>query len=320
MPDYLYVVKAKLTALINEMSEAPALFVKNPKTDFTRNRKLPFGMVMELLISMGGNSIYKELLDAQGYDVNTATTSAFIQQREKLLPFAFEFLLSEFTSSCPVVKKYRGYRLFAADGSDAHIPTNPDDPETFFQAEPDAKGYNLLHINALYDLCNRLYADTCVQPGRHENEHKALVTMVDRSPVQGKVIVIADRLYESYNDFAHIERKGWNYLIRMKDRDSNGILSGLSLPSDDEFDVCCQRILTRKQTKDVKNHPEIYRFVPHHSTFDFLDLDTNKFYPISFRLVRFKITDHSYETVITNLDSASFSPHELKTLYHTNLD
>ena len=84
MPDYLYVVKAKLTALINEMSEAPALFVKNPKTDFTRNRKLPFGMVMELLISMGGNSIYKELLDAQGYDVNTATTSAFIQQREKL--------------------------------------------------------------------------------------------------------------------------------------------------------------------------------------------------------------------------------------------
>ena len=46
---------------------------------------------------MGGNSIYKELLEAQGYDVNTATSSAFVQQRDKILPCAFEFLLHEFT-------------------------------------------------------------------------------------------------------------------------------------------------------------------------------------------------------------------------------
>jgi inorganic pyrophosphatase len=65
----------------------------------------------------------------------------------------------------------------------------------------------------MYDLCNRLYVDAVIQPGRRANEHKALINMVDRSHIKDKVIVIADRNYESYNDFAHIEQKGWNYVI-----------------------------------------------------------------------------------------------------------
>ena len=38
--------------------------------------------------------------------------------------------------------------------------------------------------------------------------------MADRFPYSGKTIFIADRGYESYNVFAHIERKGMNYLTR----------------------------------------------------------------------------------------------------------
>ena len=37
---------------------------------------------------------------------------------------------------------------------------------------------------------------------------------------------------------------------------------------------------------------------------------------MSFRVVRFKITDDTYETVITNLNREEFSPEELKKLYH----
>ena len=81
MNRYPQKIKETLMSLIAEMSAAPELFVKNPDKDFTRNRRLPFGTVMKLLISMGGNSIYKELLEAHGYDVNTATASAFVQQR-----------------------------------------------------------------------------------------------------------------------------------------------------------------------------------------------------------------------------------------------
>ncbi|MCQ6562665.1 transposase [Paenibacillus mendelii] len=93
--------------------------------------------------------------------------------------------------------------------------------------------------------------------------------------MKGKAIVTADRGYESYNNFAHIERKGWNYVIRVKDLDSNGILSGLRLPVSGEFDINVHLTLTKKQTKEVKAHPGIYKFVPSTSTFDFLDLQDN---------------------------------------------
>jgi len=315
MNEYPNCIKETLASLIKEMSASPALFVKDPERDFTRKRKLPFETVIQLLLSMGGNSIYKELLEAQGYGINTATTAAFVQQRDKILPSALEFLLHEFTQSFSDIKKYKGFRLLAVDGSDLHIATDPDNPDTYFQNHPGEKGYSMLHLNAMYDLCNRIYVDTCIQPRRCENENKALTDMVYRSRIKDNVILVADRGFESYNVFAHIEKKGWNYVIRVKDAGSNGILSGLRLPSDGEFDITVQRILTRKQTKEIKAHPEIYRFLPGNVTFDFLDLYANKFYPISLRIVRFKIADDSYETVITNLNQSDFSPGELKELY-----
>ncbi|MBO3287532.1 IS4 family transposase, partial [Paenibacillus polymyxa] len=250
------------------------------------------------------------------YDVNTATTSAFVQQRNKILPSAVEFLFHQFTQSYTDIKDYRGYRLLAVDGSDLHIATDSADTETYFQSQPNTKGYNLLHLNAAYDLCNRLYVDAIVQPRRFCNEGRALAAMVDRSPIKSKTIVIADRGYESYNNFAHIERKGWNYVIRVKDLDSNGILSGLRVPSSGEFDWDIHLTLTKKQTKEVKAHPEMYKFVPSTSTFDFLDLQENLFYPISFRVVRFILPNGTYETVITSLSTADFPPDEIKSIYN----
>jgi hypothetical protein len=316
MNEYANSLKQTLTSLIREMSAAPAHYVKNPEKDFTRKKKLPFETVMQLLISMGGNSLYKEILESQGYDVNTATTSAFVQQRNKILPSAVECLFHKFTQSHTDIKDYRGYRLIAIDGSDLHIPTDPADTDTYFQSQPNTKGYNLLHLNAAYDLCNRLYVDSNVQPRRWRNEGRALAAMVDRSPIKGKTIVIADRGYESYNNFAHIERKGWNYVIRVKDLDSSGILSGLCLPSGGEFDQNIHLTLTKKQTKAVKAHPEIYKYVPSSSTFDFLDLHENFFHPISFRVVRFVLPSGTYETVITNLSADDFPPEELKSIYN----
>ncbi|MGG1553751.1 IS4 family transposase [Paenibacillus ferrarius] len=316
MNEYANSLKRTLTSIIEEMSTLPAPYVKNPEKDFTRKKKLPFKTVLQILISMGGNSLYKELLESQGYDANTPTTSAFVQQRNKILPSALEFLFHKFTQSYTGLKDYRGYRLLAIDGSDLHFATDPSDTDTYFQSQPDSKGYNLLHLNAAYDLCNRLYVDAIVQPRRLSNERKALAAMVDRSPINEKTIVIADRGYESYNNFAHIERKGWNYVIRVKDLASNGILSGLRLPASNSFDKEVHLTLTKKQTKEVKAHPEIYKFVPSTSTFDFLDLQENLFYPISFRVVRFILPNGTYETVIANLPADNFPPDELKSIYN----
>lgn len=65
-----------------------------------------------------------------------------------------------------------------------------------------------IHLNALYDLCSKLYVDGYMQPRISENENTALAKMVDRSRVAGPAIVIADRNYECYNTFAHIFLSG----------------------------------------------------------------------------------------------------------------
>ena len=76
------------------------------------------------------------------------------------------------------------------------------------------------------------------------------------------------------------------------------------------------KCLTRKQTNEVKVHPEKYHFLPKNSPFDFLNLYTNLFYDMDFRVVRFKLSEDAYECIITNLDRENFPPEKIKELYH----
>ena len=316
MNSFSVCTKNALFDSIDTMSKYCSMFVKNPEKDFVRKRKLDFSTVIKMLLSMEGGGLKKELYDFFEYSIDTASVSAFVQQREKIYPEALEILFHDFNDKFPDFKTYNGYRLLACDGSDLNIPRNPDDSSTFFQVNSDDKGFNQLHLNVLYDLCNRRYVDSIIQPGRQENESRALTEMIDRCQIKEKSIIIADRNYETYNIFAHAEKKGVNYLIRVKDRDSNGMISSYDLPEQDEFDIDISLILTRKQTKDVKENPSLYKFLPKISPFDYLDLHWNKFYPINFRVVRFKISEDTYESIITNLNRIEFPADKIKELYH----
>ena len=141
--------------------------------------------------------------------------------------------------------------------------------------------------------------------------------MIDRFNTETPAVIIADRNYESYNTLEHIARKGWKYLIRL--REAKGIISNLPLP-DGDFDLPVQLYLTRKQNKTIKSlqkeFPGIYRFLPVNVHFPFLPVGSSVLYPFSFRIVRFHISDASTETLITNLDKDSFPAEELKHLYH----
>lgn len=315
MSSYSKQIKHKLISIIKKISENPDRFVRNPGKDFTRQRKLTLEHTIKILLSMGGNSLYKELLDYFKYDVNTISTSAFIQQRSKVLPSALEFIFNEFTDSIDKFKTYNGYRLLAVDGSELNIPYNPNDLNTYIKRCKGHTGYNCLHLNAMYDLLNKIYIDSTIQPAKKRNEYLAFTEMVDRSKIFDKTIVLADRGYESYNNFAHIENRNWKYVIRVKDKNSTGILSKINLPEADEFDSKINLLLTRRQTNEIKANPQLYRFLPKSSKFDYLPIGSKSTYSISFRVVRFRITDTSYETIITNLDGDNFSAEAIKELY-----
>jgi hypothetical protein len=315
MNEYADLIKKKLDTVLTEIHEYSWLFVKNPEKDFTRKRKLDFKDMINILLSMGGNSLKLELMKYFSYDVETATCSAFVQQREKILPEALELLFHRFTSSATNPNHYDGYRMLAVDGSDLCIAHNPNDTENYFVTSENTKGYNLLHLNAMYDLCSRVYVDSIVQPGRKENEFQALTDMVDRSDIEEKTMVIADRGYESYNVFEHIAKKGWNYVIRVKDIGSNGITSGLSLPNQETFDIEYSTLLTRRQTNEIKAHPEKYKFMPGNQKFDYLPVGDKGNYSITFRIVRFAISENAYEVIITNLTEKEFPAEKIKEIY-----
>lgn len=288
--------------------------VNDTECDFTRNRKLPFPDVIMIILSMAGCPIREELLNYFDYDINTATASAFVQARAKILPEAFEQLLHLFNKAYPCTETYKGYRLIAVDGSDLNIPYDTDDLDTYKSNGPNSKGTNQFHINAAYDILNNRYVDLVIQGRAHWYEQEAMWIMAERFP-EKKTVFVADRNYPTWNNMEHIIRSGKYFLIRTKDIHSpTSLLRKFNLP-DSEFDLDIRTILTTKQTYDVKLHPEKYRILSNTSTFDFVDAD-NPFYDVSYRVVRFKLdgTD-DYECIITNLSRNEFSVEDIKYLY-----
>ena len=313
-------IKKILLSEIELLSNNVTDYIRNPRRDFSRNRKLPFSTIIKSIIGMESKSLTNELIDF----FNTSdlpSASAFVQQRLKIKPEAFKVIFDGFTSR--ILKRTKeNMAVLAVDGTDIQIATNPDDTTSYHPGTNGQKPYNLLHLNALYDLEKRLYTDVVIQGKMNTNEHAALQEMVDRSNIP-KALLIADRGYESYNNMAHIQEKGWFFLIRIKDG-TKGMKNGFELPDEEEFDVDISLKLTRKQTNEMKelfakdkNH---YKFIPHSTTFDFLSNKPRKndpiqFYKLNFRIVRFKITKDTYETVLTNLSRMEYPAKTIKGLY-----
>lgn len=312
-------IKNILFTKINEVAETINNYSVNPQKDFTRNRKLTAEKLIKGIIGMGSANLTNEILDMFDLSSSAPTPSAFVQQRCKLKPEAFETIFKSFTSEI-TKEAVDSIPILAVDGSDVHIATNPDDAETYYAGNNGQKGYNLIHLNALYDINRHLYTDILIQNSRKGNEHKAFTEMIDRLEFC-KAIILADRGYESYNNIAHIQEKGLNFLFRIKDA-NGGIKQGLILPPDDIFDIDISLKLTNKNTKKVnelckdKNH---YKRIDKKYKFDFLPSPGVQseavFYEINFRIVRFPISENLYETVLTNLNRDEYPIEKLKELY-----
>ena len=315
MDKYPIQLREKVDRLIGEMEKCAYLFSKSGEKDFTRKRKIPFSQVIKSLIYMGGQSLNRELLDVWRLDQSTPTVSAFIQQRSKLSEDAFPFLFKELNEMFPGNRDIDGYRILACDGSDLHYAANPEDTACYLHANENSKGYNLLHLNALYDLQSKRYVDAILQPRRNADEIVAFISMIDRFDGDEKTIFTADRGYESYNVLAHIQERGMKYVLRIKKPSSSGILQSLHLQENCTFDLAFSYFLTKKQTNFVKQDRSQYHILPKESRFDFCDLHHTFYYPISFRVVSVEIAAGVFEYLITNLDPLSFPPDKLKCIY-----
>ena len=146
------VIKNELRDAIKQTIENENREFGEQECSFSRNRILTAEKMVNLLLSMQGGSLDKELYEA-GINV---TKSAFVQQRDKISYTIFEDILEYFNALHQDMVKYKGYRVLAVDGSAVNMARNPKS-SSFMQHAGTPKGYNQLHINPLYDVLNKIY-------------------------------------------------------------------------------------------------------------------------------------------------------------------
>ena len=110
---------------------------------------------------------------------------------------------------------------------------------------------------------------------------------------------------KSYPDYRVFWRSGFEYnSVKGRELDRKS----------DTFDTDISLTFTRQQAKAKKEAG--YKFMPTCQTFDYLPVKSKDTYALSFRIVRFPISDDSYEVLLTNLNRHDFSIENLKEIYN----
>ena len=307
--NYADEIREKLDKAIKAITRERVKYVKNSRVDFVRNRKLTMRGTIDLLLSMSGGSLNKELHRAG----ISATPSAFCQSRAKISPRAFRDILAKFNRLCDDRKTYRGYHLYAVDGSCINMARNPNLPSYV-----ESGDYNQMHLNTLFDLENKTYTDAVIQPQSRVDEIGAMIDMLKRGNFKGDNLIICDRGYESYNLFAHfMNTPNVDFLCRVKQ--NNSAMREIAKLPMMELDRDVSFVITNTQTREDKEKG--YIFVQKESPKRkkgtkkrYSRWDFGSPYLMQFRVVRIMLDNGEYETLATSLPR-SFGLQELRELY-----
>lgn len=316
--------------------------------DFSRVQKISPSMLMSFLISQGGSSTKNECIDFFKLNADAPSASALNQRRAQLKPEALKKVFDLFTenvqkiniNSNPVISddqvsndpvsstppadspSRRSYSYIAADGTTITFFSFPKyaGDDYYVSEGHSARGFYSMHINALYNLEQRIYTDAYIQPVHNKDEFYAFCQLVDRQkiPSDTDYVFIGDRGYCSYNNMAHVQEKKQFFLFRTKDKEKKGLIGKFDFPDAQEFDIDVKVTLTRSHSKSIAIPEGHYRrFVDAATSFDYVEYGSDKTYDLSFRVVRFPIKSDRYECIVTNLPKDEFPPEKIKDLYNS---
>lgn len=276
----------------------------------TRKRIASREDIIRALLFMEGGSLDKELYKA-GLSM---TPSAFSQRRNEIPPELFDEILEKFGEIYPNNKTYKGYSILAVDGTAINIAKDRN-AQSFVIHDGAPDGYNQLHATPVYDvMARRYYSDCAVEPEPRKDEIRALLFFLGwhKHDFQNKkTLIVADRLFGTYNVFATFQHTGFDFLIRVK-QGRNAMKPIAQLPMK-ELDVTVSFTITTTQTREDKANG--YILVQRSKDKNSHRWDWGSPYPMTLRIVRVKLDNGKYETLATSLPS-SFTPFELKELYH----
>lgn len=179
-----------------------------------------------------------QLAAAQRGDLPSADPSAYCQARQRLpgeaLTRLLEMLAGRLRQRVGAVDRWLGRRVWVVDGSSASMPDTPDLQQAFPQpaAQAPGCGFPVLQFVALFCWTTGAILDVAIDSLRcHELPlFRKLWHHFRRDDV-----VLADRAYGSYVDFARLSRLGVFGVFRLHQRRTHDFRAGRPLGPDDRL-------------------------------------------------------------------------------------
>jgi hypothetical protein len=274
---------------------------RQSESDFTRNRKFPFHLLICFLINFVKSSYQSELdrffqaITRSPIAKRVVSKAALTKARMKLKYEAFielnQHLINQFDGSFPY-QTWLGFRLLAIDGTTLTLPKVKEIIDHFGvwdcrQGEPCPKA----RASQLYDPLNRLTVKALIHPKSIGEREQARLLL---SGILSNSLILLDRGYPAFWLFKLILLQGAEFCARMP---MNWIMVK-------------QFAKSRKRQKIIKLAvtPSVIKYCKE------LGLDLK---PLRLRLIRVTLDTGESEILITSLlDKASHPVEIFGELYH----
>jgi len=229
--------------------------------------------------------------------VRVVGKSAFTEARKKLKSSVFIALnqhIIEHVESSNTLKTWKGFRLYAVDGSKIRLPDVPDINDHFGSlgnGDPE-QSCPMGLASACYDVCNDLFIDTNLSPVNGSERAQAVAHL---NAMADNALALYDRGYPAFWFMqAHAEqgidfcmRTPWNLFNETRDF----YLSGA--------------------------HEQVVILTPGRSAKPACRVNKVGIQPITVRLIRVALPDNEVEILITSvLEASRIQATEFKALYH----
>lgn len=186
--------------------------------DFTRKRKLPFVSLVLFMINMIKQTLQKELtrfIELIKNGKENITKSAFSQSRIKLKPEAFielnKTLIDEFYTD-NIIKKWKGFRLCAIDGSKLILPTHSKELMAKFGTLSNGMIIPQAQISTCYDVLNEYILSAQLETIQVDELTQAVIHLDNLSKGD---LVIFDRFYAAVWFYYVMIRKKLDFVNRV---------------------------------------------------------------------------------------------------------
>lgn len=256
---------------------------KMREEDFTRNRKVNFPETILFILSGTKKSLqsavytfFKEMkIQEESY-----SKQAFSKGRQRIKPEAFRELFDTVTTEFyenAAIKKYRGFRVLAIDGTKYNLPNTPELTEKY----GIQKSTNQVQAlgSCLYDVLNGMLLDVQLFP-YNANERILAALHIDSltDMAHDKELLLMDRGYPSADLLKKIADNGLHFVARC----DFSFIKAMSVTGDD-----CT--LEHKFLKGICS---------------------------KLRVVRFRLKNGADEILVTNIFDEDFKIEDFKAIYH----